>query len=314
MAWEGAIAVSAARETGCVGSSRFLSYRAIGDVNLAYLNYFFQSESGKSRIVGASTGTVLRNQTLSPKNFEALEISLPAVGEQHRIAAKLDKVMPKAQNITINVPDEKQSQTLLTTGLSKLLERFADGTGAVGDVCAIVNDLVRPGEDPSPASEFVGLEHIAGHYGVRTGARPVGEETGRKFRFAPGDILYGYLRPYLNKVWVADRHGLCSVEQYVLRPVDGYPAELLAHILRSQVVLDQVIASTNNLQLPRLRSGLLLALRIPLIPEQRHSEAIRRMKLYSEHIHDYAMLQRHRNYLARALRKSLVNAAFSGEL
>ena len=28
--------------------------------------------------------------------------------------------------------------------------------------------------------------------------------TGRKPKFYTGDIVYGYLRPYLNKVWVAD--------------------------------------------------------------------------------------------------------------
>ncbi|MDA0637302.1 restriction endonuclease subunit S [Nonomuraea sp. MCN248] len=90
MAWEGAIAVSGNGEAGCVASSRFLSYAPTGDVDLSYLNYFFQSEAGRSLIRGTSTGTVLRNQTLSIKDFEALEVPLPSLDEQRRIAARLD--------------------------------------------------------------------------------------------------------------------------------------------------------------------------------------------------------------------------------
>ena len=35
-------------------------------------------------------------------------------------------------------------------------------------------------------------------------------------RFWPGDVLYSRLRPYLNKVWLADREGLCSAEFIVM--------------------------------------------------------------------------------------------------
>ena len=41
--------------------------------------------------------------------------------------------------------------------------------------------------------------------------------TGRKPRFANGDIVYAYLRPYLNKVWVAEFDGLCSVDQFAYK-------------------------------------------------------------------------------------------------
>jgi type I restriction enzyme, S subunit len=48
-----------------------------------------------------------------------------------------------------------------------------------------------------------------------------------KNRFAVGDVLYGKLRPYLNKVVRADQDGYCSTEIVPLSPsaaVDGgYP-------------------------------------------------------------------------------------------
>jgi type I restriction enzyme S subunit len=39
-------------------------------------------------------------------------------------------------------------------------------------------------------------------------------------RFEEGDVLYGRMRPYLNKVWLADRSGLCSGE-FIVFPNGG---------------------------------------------------------------------------------------------
>ena len=67
---------------------------------------------------------------------------------------------------------------------------------------------------------------------------------GRKPRFYRGDILYGYLRPYLNKVWIAEFDGLCSVDQYVYR-VDASVAdtEFIAWFMRSPVYLRPALPS-----------------------------------------------------------------------
>ena len=40
-------------------------------------------------------------------------------------------------------------------------------------------------------------------------------------KFYPGDVLYGRLRPYLNKVVVADFEGVASGEFIVMRPKEG---------------------------------------------------------------------------------------------
>lgn len=314
MAWEGAIAASNTSEAGCIGSHRFLSYAACGGVNLDYLNYFFQSSSGRKLIKRTSTGTVLRNQTVSRKDFEELRAPLPDVDEQCRIATKLDAALREQSrlNATIARANPSLAARMVPRLIQSVFERWHDSHSTVGDMCAVVGDLVRPGDDPGPATVFVGLEHIAPHLGVRVGLRDVGDETGRKFRFAPGDVLYGYLRPYLNKVWVADRHGLCSVDQYVLRPKDGISPEALSFTLRSQAVLDQVRALTSNLQLPRLRSGLLLGLNVPRLSAAHQGTVVERLRRLNEiSLHHAATLQR-RIELVNALKPAILNAAFTG--
>ena len=49
-------------------------------------------------------------------------------------------------------------------------------------------------------ARYIGLQHIEPHAGRRIGEDVIQIEdlAGRKFRFSPGNIVYGYLRPYLN--------------------------------------------------------------------------------------------------------------------
>ena len=117
MAWEGAIAVSTNEEEGCVASSRFLSYVPTGDINLSYINFFFQSEAGRSLIRGTSTGTVLRNQTLSIKDFEAVEVALPPLSEQLNIAARLNSSFSGLDRIEALRKRERQTAAAIAESL-----------------------------------------------------------------------------------------------------------------------------------------------------------------------------------------------------
>jgi type I restriction enzyme, S subunit len=90
MAWEGAIAVSTTDDAECIASNRFLSYMRCGAVDIRYLNYYFQSKQGHAAIRGTSTGTVVRNQTLSIKDFEDLMVPLPSLDRQRQVASWLD--------------------------------------------------------------------------------------------------------------------------------------------------------------------------------------------------------------------------------
>lgn len=103
---------------------------------------------------------------------------------------------------------------------------------------------------------FVGLEHIESGSGRRTGSLELDLErlTGRKPRFCERDIVYGYLRPYLNKVWVAEFDGLCSVDQYVYQVVDGVDQEFIAWFIRSPAYLDRAPITATPGQLPRIRT------------------------------------------------------------
>ena len=73
-----------------------------------------------------------------------------------------------------------------------------------------------------------------------------------KNHFHSGDVLYGKLRPYLNKVIRADSDGYCSTEILPLRPSSAICGDYLFHWVRSPYFLDYVKDVSHGLSMPRL--------------------------------------------------------------
>jgi type I restriction enzyme S subunit len=85
--------------------------RPTKEINAKYFGYYFQTKEYRNIISELSAGTNINN--LKTECFEALQIPLPPLPEQHRIVAKLDAVMQKV---------ESNKQRL--DKIPKLLKRF----------------------------------------------------------------------------------------------------------------------------------------------------------------------------------------------
>lgn len=84
--------------------------------------------------------------------------------------------------------------------------------------------------------------------------------------FREGDVLYGKLRPYLDKVIVADEDGLCSSE---IVPIRGYPGIYPCYLkwaLKRPDFLDYVNSRTYGTKMPRLGTKDAQMALIPLPP------------------------------------------------
>ena len=73
-----------------------------------------------------------------------------------------------------------------------------------------------------------------------------------KNRFDAGDVLYGKLRPYLNKVIFADRPGVCTTEIVPIKPTDTLNGRYLFHWLRHPRFLTYVTEVSHGVNMPRL--------------------------------------------------------------
>lgn len=129
---------------------------------------------------------------------------------------------------------------------------------------------------------YVGLEHIESGTGRliaphSTGIEGVGETetaSGESLSntFEPGDVLFGKLRPYLAKAWVAAFSGRCTTELVVMQPAD-IEARFLQYVCLSRDFVDTVDASTFGSKMPRADWDFIGNIPIP-VPSLRHQRAI----------------------------------------
>ena len=73
-----------------------------------------------------------------------------------------------------------------------------------------------------------------------------------KNRFISGEVLYGKLRPYLDKVVLADEDGVCTTEIIPVRAYSGILPKYLRWYLKSPFFKEYANSSTHGMNLPRL--------------------------------------------------------------
>jgi type I restriction enzyme S subunit len=79
-----------------------------------------------------------------------------------------------------------------------------------------------------PAMRYVGLEHIEPQTMKLLDHGYASEVRSSSLRFSRGDVLYARMRPYLNKIWVAEFDGICSAEFLVFAIRVGLNSQFLA--------------------------------------------------------------------------------------
>lgn len=87
-----------------------------------------------------------------------------------------------------------------------------------------------------------------------------------KNRFVKGDVLYGKLRPYLNKVLIADKDGVCTTEIIPITASEGVDARYLFYSLKRSDFIDYVSNISHGLNMPRLGTQAGKEAMLPLAP------------------------------------------------
>lgn len=188
-------------------------------VDPAYLCIFINSGAGHTYFDRNQIGGGQKN--VNAGSLKHFPVALPpTMAEQQTIAETLsdaDALIESLEQLLAKKRQIKQGamQELLTgqkrlPGFSKEWSRIAFG------------EIVRPRKqrvDPRRSGPYefcIELENIEQGTGFLAGSVGTGEASSLKSVFQKGDVLFGKLRAYLRKYWLADRDGVCSTEIWVL--------------------------------------------------------------------------------------------------
>jgi len=138
----------------------------------------------------------------------------------------------------------------------------------------IRDEKIDPGKEPEKDFFYIGLEDIESNIGyVKKKELTKGRQIkSLKNLFYKGDVLYGRLRPALNKVYMADDSGICSTDIWVINCSERLLPAYLSYYLRVPQILDYLSQSALGGQLPRVARDVFGRIPIPLppLPEQQH--------------------------------------------
>lgn len=135
----------------------------------------------------------------------------------------------------------------------------------LGDVCRQDRRTVKPGD--AADLRYLGLEAIvanSGEFNWHELSKTPEAPAANSFRFDSRHVLYGKLRPYLNKVAIADFDGKCSTEIIPLLPCDALDRRYLAYFLRSGQTVGRISAKTAGARMPRADMDFVFDLQMPL--------------------------------------------------
>lgn len=125
---------------------------------------------------------------------------------------------------------------------------MSQATMRLADLCDVVTDRIKPSEQPDAI--YVGLEHLESGRFTRKSNGVASEVKSTNTAFMPGDIIYGKLRPYLDKAVLSQDEGMCTTSALVLRPREGADPIFTLGVLHSQKFVDYAMAGTTGVTHP----------------------------------------------------------------
>lgn len=162
--------------------------------------------------------------------------ALPPLPEQRAIAAALgdvDALITGLEELVAKKRDLKRAtMQQLLTGKQRLPGfRGEWEVRRMEEVVILRKEKIDPLRSGSP-NFCIELEHIGQGTGRLTGHDTTSGSVSIKSKFQQGDVLFGKLRSYLRKYWLADCAGVCSTEIWVLMAKSHcLQSEFLFHIV-----------------------------------------------------------------------------------
>ena len=221
-------------------------------LNPDYLFYFLPQELKK--IEDATSFATVKH--LSVKKIQDIQIPLPPLEQQKKIAAILDAADTYRQLTKALIAKYDE----LTQSL--FLDMFGDPVKnekgwekvELKKICSFKKKNIKP-ENIEEGENYIALDSIEKVTGKITTVYNVnkGELKSNKFWFDNSYILYGKLRPYLNKVALPHFDGVCSTDIIPIQPIKNKSNRLfITSILRHSSFVAFADERSSGANLPRI--------------------------------------------------------------
>jgi type I restriction enzyme S subunit len=161
---------------------------------------------------------------------------------------------------------------------------------------------------------YVGLEHIESNTGKYLGDDSPVKVKSSTFRFTPNHVLYGRLRPYLNKVLLPNFYGHCSSEIFPILPKENLNRKYLYYWLMSPNIVKKINATWTGARMPRANMNEVINFRIYIPSIKIQLKLADDLESINSRLTELEEKYSQKLTAIDLLKKSILQKAFSGEL
>lgn len=226
------------------GSTEYFVLRAKkGLIDPYYLYYLSISQDFRKVIIKSMTGTSGRQRAQKDAILE-YKLDLPNIQEQHSIAKQL-RVLDDKIRLNKQINDNLLE---LTQSVYQELNSNRTTDGTLSNICQLVTKKIDTAELNN--NNFWSTSNLLSNKRGATQAKEMPKSTKctEVYRF---DTLFGNIRPYFKKVYLASRNGGCSPDVLAFRAISKKLQAYLFSIIASDKFINQAVAGSKGTKMPR---------------------------------------------------------------
>lgn len=295
-------------------------------LNKSFLRYYFTSEYFRNRLCENVSGVGGSLTRAKPKLVQLYEVPLSPINEQQRIVniieslfAKLDRAKELIEN-TLAQFEQNKMAILHKAFTGELTAKWRKENNIdlsswkkceLKEVFKVVKDKYNP-QTENQIVNYIGLENIETSKGIIS-KNNSSEVKSIKTKFKKDDVLYGKLRPYLNKHDVVNFDGICSTDILVFRFNDINTAKYINYYFNLPMFIQYAVENSSGINLPRVSEKTISKYKISLPTIEEQQEIV---NILDKLLAKYNKIKNLEQQLEKIelLKKAILAKAFRGEL
>lgn len=201
---------------------------------------------------------------------------------QKKIISKCEAIDSEYNTSRMTIETYRQKISDVFDELETVTKGKMKGLKMLGQICSYSN--ARINMDDMSVADYVSTDNLLQNC---EGVKPYDGEPNisSAVKYEKGDILLSNIRPYLKKIWLADKDGGCSPDVLVIRiNSEEYMPEYVYHAMARQQFFDYVMTDVKGLKMPRGNKDNIMRYEIPAITVVEQQQIVNKIQYYKEQI------------------------------
>lgn len=285
-----------------------------------FIEYFINSTSAIEQLQSHTKGATRPRVNLT--HIRGLNIPLPSFREQKRIVSKLDRFFEKIDKaIALHQKNMDEADVFMGSVLSEIFEELEKKYGLIK-----IDDIVVKTKNKNPMDEknkpftYIDISSIDNKsFKIIEPKQLIGSEapSRAKKEVLFGDVLYSTTRPNLKNIAIINDeydNPIASTGFCVLRINDKTINSYLFYYLVTEKLFKQIEPNIRGAQYPATSDKDLKNCNIPNTPLQIQQKVVNYLDEISEKTEKVKSIQKEKMDSLKALKASILDKAFRGEL